>query len=338
MSADQPSLNRQLVNASRPFAEEHVQTSWFHLLTSYALLLALLALAALPSLPFLARLAASVTAGLTAVRVFILYHDHMHGSLLRKSRVANALLSFFGLWVLAPPGVWKQTHNYHHAHTAQIIGSHVGSYPMMTVDMWMRATPTQRLLYRIVRHPLNMLFGYFTIFAYGMCVSSFLRSPKRCFDSLLALVLQAVFIAAFIRYGSVETMLLAHLLPLMVATSLGSYLFYAQHNFEGMHLAPRQEWTFTKAALESSSYMKTGPIMGFFTGDIGFHHVHHLNPSIPFYRLQEAMRAIPELQQPAVTSLSLKDIRACLQLKLWDPTAGRMVGFPPANVQNATAS
>lgn len=328
-----PMHDRELINATRPFAEESAWLSTFHVVTSFALLFSLLAGAALlPSLP--ARLLCSIFAGFTTVRVFILYHDHLHGSLLRKSKWAKGILSLFGVWVMAPPSVWKQTHNYHHAHTAQIIGSHVGSYPMMTVDMWHRATFVQRTMYRMARHPLNIALGYFTIFAFGMCVASFLRSPKRCWDSLVALMAQVAVVAALWTYFGWQTAVLVNVLPLMVACASGSYLFYAQHNFPELSLAPREEWTFTKAALESSSYMKTGPIVAFFTGNIGYHHVHHLNPSIPFYRLPEAMRAIPELQYPRVTTLHPKDVWAGFRLKLWDPASGRMVPYPPRHDAN----
>ena len=92
---------------------------------------------------------------------------------------------------------------------------------------------------------------------------------------------------------------------------------------------PREDWTFVRASLESSSYMKLGPVMNYFTGNIGYHHVHHLNHRIPFYRLPEAMAGIPELHDPrGVTSLSPRDITACFKLKLWDPEAGHMVGYP----------
>ena len=115
---------------------------------------------------------------------------------------------------------------------------------------------------------------------------------------------------------------------LFVATATGAYLFNAQHNFPEMDVQPRHEWEYTHAALHSSSYMKTGPIMGWLTGNIGYHHVHHLNPGIPFYRLPEAMKGIPELQTPHATSLHPKDIVACFQQKLWDPEQQVMVGYP----------
>ena len=124
--------------------------------------------------------------------------------------------------------------------------------------------------------------------------------------------------------------LMAELLPDQLRMMAGAYLFYAQHNFPDMIVQPRETWEYTRAALESSSYMKTGRILGWLTGDIGYHHVHHLNPGIPFYRLKDAMAGIPELQQPlGTTSLWPSDIAACFRQKLWDAEKGAMVGYPP---------
>ena len=112
-----------------------------------------------------------------------------------------------------------------------------------------------------------------------------------------------------------------------LAAMAGAYLFYAQHNYPDARIASRQDWTFTGAAIESSSYMVMGPVMNWFTANIGYHHVHHLNAAIPFYRLPEAMASIPELQHPGATSLHVKDIVACFRLKLWSPDEGRLVPF-----------
>mgnify|MGYP000588424242 CR=1 FL=1 len=128
--------------------------------------------------------------------------------------------------------------------------------------------------------------------------------------------------------GGLDALLLGFLYPLNVAFVTGAYLFYAQHNFEGVRLRGRHEWEFTHAALEASSYMPMGPVMRWFTANIGYHHVHHLNSRIPFYRLPEAMSALPELQHPGITRLRPQNIAACLRLKLWDADAQQMVPFP----------
>src|SRR5262249_26961187 len=125
-----------------------------------------------------------------------------------------------------------------------------------------------------------------------------------------------------------EVTLFSLLLPLFLACALGAYLFYIQHNFPGVQMKPRQDWTYTFAALKSSSFMDGNPLVHWFTGNIGYHHVHHLNSNIPFYRLPEAMAAIPELRDPMRTSLAPMEIVRCFRLKLWDPERQEMVGFP----------
>jgi omega-6 fatty acid desaturase (delta-12 desaturase) len=113
----------------------------------------------------------------------------------------------------------------------------------------------------------------------------------------------------------------------MIASILGAYLFYAQHNFPSVDLCEKSEWNYCYAALRSSSFMDTTRLMHWITGNIGYHHVHHLNARIPFYRLPETMAALPELQSPGRTALNPKAIRACFRLKLWDESKRRMVSF-----------
>jgi omega-6 fatty acid desaturase (delta-12 desaturase) len=262
------------------------------------------------------------------VRAFILAHDFQHGAILRKSKLGEAIFFVYGLLVLAPPRIWRESHNYHHANTAKIVGAQIGSFPVMTVEMWKRAPRGKRVLYAIARHPLTIAAGYLTLFLFGMCLGSFLKKPKHYWDSALAIVLHVALVGTLTFFFGFPAALFTVILPLAVACAVGSYLFYAQHNFPDILIQPRHTWSFQKASLESSSYMKTGKIMGWFTGHIGLHHVHHLNAAIPFYRLHEAMAAVPELQVEPQTTLSLRDIRACLRLKLWDPAAREMVPFP----------
>jgi omega-6 fatty acid desaturase (delta-12 desaturase) len=318
---------RDLIEATRPFVPEWRLRSWWHVLSTTALLLACLAAVWQP-LFWPLRLALSCVAGLLVVREFILYHDFLHGALLRGSRLARVVLYPFGIYVMTPPRVWRETHNYHHNHTAQLVGSNIGSFATMTTQQWKEATPAQRRHYRLVRHPLTVLFAYFTVFMMEMCLMSFLRAPRKRWDSLLALLANWAATAFILAKFGAAVFFFGYFLPLFIATASGAYLFYAQHNFDGLHIQRREEWAFDRAALESSSYMETGPLLAWFTGNIGYHHVHHLNPTIPFYRLPEAMAGIPELQNPGVTRLTPAEIAANFRLKLWDCGQRRMVGFP----------
>ena len=116
------------------------------------------------------------------------------------------------------------------------------------------------------------------------------------------------------------------IVPLFIGSAIGTYLFYAQHNFPGVVFKDKAGWTFEGAALESSSFLKTNPVMAWFTGNIGYHHIHHLNHRIPFYRLPETYRAIPELHTAKVTSLHPREIFRCLRLKVWCVQTQAMVG------------
>ena len=317
---------RELLRATLPFARDSRARSWWDL-GSTLLLLAGALLVAGASAPWPLRALGSALAGLLMVRTFVLYHDFMHGAVLQGSRLASVLFHALGILLLAPPRSWRTSHNYHHAHVGKVVGSSTGSFPILTVDMWRRATPARRWLYRFSRSPVAIALAYLTVFVFSICVVSLVKSPRRNWDALLALVVHAALLATLWTLGGATAALFVLLLPMSLASAAGAYLFYAQHNFDQARVLPDDEWSYYAAALESSSYLRMGALARYFTADIGYHHVHHLNPQVPSYRLAAAMAAIPRLQRPRVTSLHPRDILACLRLKLWDPAAGRMVGF-----------
>ncbi len=317
----------ELIRATRPFAEEDRGRTWRLLAVTLAALGAAHLVAILPMLPLWLRVVAAVLAGLTSVRFFIFYHDYLHAAIFRNSRVGHGFMVVAGYYFLAPIPVWRETHNYHHKNNAKLLGSAIGSYPTVTVGIWKGMNAKQRLAYRFARHPLTMLFGYFTVFIGGMCVSAFLRAPRKHWQGALALLVHLVVyvvLGVFVHWSSA---VLGALVPLVVACALGSYLFYAQHNFPSANFRGRRDWDYVHAALRSSSMFDMPAVLHWFTGNIGYHHIHHLNHRIPFYRLPEAMDAVPELQAPGRTSWRPGDVLACLRLKLWDPERQRMVGF-----------
>ena len=172
---------QDLIWASRPFANEQRARSWLHVATTLALIAA--TLTTIQLVPWIALKAAlSFLAGLLVVRGFILFHDFQHNALLRGSKVGKSLFGLYGLLVLTPPTVWRATHNYHHAHTAKIVGSHVGSYLMVTTEIWEKMSAKERLVYKVYRHPLTIVFAYFTVFFYGMCISSWARNKTKNWD------------------------------------------------------------------------------------------------------------------------------------------------------------
>jgi omega-6 fatty acid desaturase (delta-12 desaturase) len=323
-SVDQ--ADRELFKATLPFSVESVKTSWWVVGSTFLLLLASLFGAALaPVWPL--RLLFSIFSALLMLRAFITYHDYLHNAILSRSRMARWLFRLYAVLALTPPGTWKRTHNYHHGHVGKIDAASTGAFAMMTTDMWRDASLAARIAYRVERHPLTILAGYFTIFFLSLTLLPFLRNPARNWDSLLVLLGHAGLIAALWIFGGFYTALFVVLLPTTIASMIGSYLFFAQHSFENMHILSTETWTSRRAAIESSSYMKLNRIMRWFTGNIGYHHIHHLNVRIPFYRLPEAMDAIEELQSPVTITLSLKDIRASFRCCLWDEGLQRMVSY-----------
>jgi acyl-lipid omega-6 desaturase (Delta-12 desaturase) len=323
--------DKELIDATRPFAVEEKAKSWWAFVSTLALVGCTVGVAfvtPVSAIGWVARVLASTVAGLLIVRTFILYHDFLHGALLRNSSLARGVFWVYGMLIMTPPKVWRETHNYHHANTAKIVGSHVGSYMMVTTAMWAKMKPNERLMYKTIRHPITILLGYFTLFMFGMGISPFLRAPKKHWACLVGVLFNWALTAVVVWKFGFVTWVFGMFVPLAISMAAGGYLFYAQHNFPDIYVQPRETWSYTRAALESSSYMEMGALMRFFCGNIGYHHVHHVNSMIPFYRLPEAMAAIPELQNPPKTSLRPGEIAACLRLKLWDTEQGKMVGYP----------
>jgi len=321
---------RDLFKATLPFSVESVKTSWWLVGSTFVMLTASLLGAALaPVWPL--RLFFSILSALLLMRAFITYHDYLHNAILSHSKPAWLLFRIYAVFALTPPRSWKYTHNFHHGHVGKIDAASIGTFSIMTTDMWRDASLLARISYRVERHPLTILAGYLTIFLFSVTLLPLLRNPVRHWDSLFVLLGHGALIAVLWVLGGFDVVFFVILLPITIASMLGSYLFFAQHSFEGMHVLAADYWTIHRAAMESSSYMKLNKLMRWFTGNIGYHHIHHLNVRIPFYRLPEAMQAIPELQSPVTTTLSLHDIRACFKCSLWDEGLQRMVSYREAS-------
>lgn len=327
----------ELIRSTLPFAVEDRRRSWRHFWISLAVLIGFAIAAALP-LWWPVRAAFSVMLGLSLVRMFVLFHDYMHGAILRGSRFADVFFKGFSLMVLAPPTLWRQSHDYHHGHSGQFNGTEsgrwpllsthtdIGAFPLMSTDEYDRASTWKRFRYRVARNPLMIALAWPAIFMFSICLVSFVTQPRHRLWSAAALGLNAA-MATVLAVFKPDALIFSLLIPSVSASALGAYLFYCQHNYPGARYLPPPDWDYAATAVHSSSFMRTGPVLQWFTANIGFHHVHHANAAIPFYRLPEAMAAIPALQQPYVTSLYPREIARCLSLKLWDPARGRLITF-----------
>ncbi len=317
---------KELILATKPFAKEIRSKSWIYTITT--LLLLALALTCTILIPiFAVRIAFSIIAGLLMVRMFIIYHDHQHHSILMHSRLASFIMTIFGFFILSPTSIWKRSHDHHHNNNSKLFSASIGSYPIATRKKYQEMTSRQKFEYLAIRHPLTIALGYFSMFIFGMCLSSFISSPRKHYDSLIALVIHVTISVLLFIFLGWQVWFCLFFLPFIIAFSMGAYLFYAQHNFPGVTFSENNDWAYEKAAMESSSYMVMSPVMAWLTGNIGYHHIHHLNSKIPFYRLPEVMSKFKELQSCKRTSLNIKEIFACLRLKIWDQDKKKMVGL-----------
>lgn len=317
---------KKLILATRPFMKENRLKSWYYTLSTFFILLFFLA-GTIYNYHWGLQLLCSIFAGFVIVRFFVIYHDYQHRSILTKSIAADVLFMIFGYYVLAPAFVWRRSHDYHHKNNSKLSSASFGSFPIYSKVKFEKCSRSQQLEYLFIRHPLTIAFGYFFAFMWGMCLKSIINRAKENINSIIALIFHFAYqISVFYFFGG-QTWILCCAIPHFISGALGSYLFYAQHNFPGSTFNGSDDWTYEGAAMESSSYMELSMPFRWVTANIGYHHIHHLNARIPFYRLPEAMKAIPELGNCKKTSLKPKDIIACLKLKIWDHQNQKMVGL-----------
>ena len=263
------------------------------------------------------------------VRTFIVFHDCTHGSLL-PSRRANAYIgALSGFLVLAPFRRWGHDHAVHHASSGDLDRRGVGDLPTLTVAEYNARSRRGRLAYRLFRNPLIM-FGLGPVFAMmiGPRIATRAQRPRMRHSVLLtdlALLLVVGSVVTLIGWGA---FLIIWAPAALGAGSVGIWLFYVQHQFEDAYWERAEDWTYGEAALRGSSHLRLPKVLQFFTGNIGLHHVHHLNAKIPNYNLQRAHdnNAI----FATVPTLTLGDALRAVRLKLWDESASRMVGFSTA--------
>lgn len=317
---------KQLILATKPFAKENRRKSWYYTISTLFILLFLLFGTAY-NFHWILKVAFSIGAGFLIVRMFVIYHDHQHKAILEKSPLANIIFTIFGFYVLAPTGIWSRSHDYHHKNNSKLFSASIGSYPIYTKQKFEKLSKSEQWHYLFIRHPLTIFFGYIFAFMYGMCIKSIINRFSKHIDSLFALVFHFSYQALIFYYFGWQTWILMCLIPHFISGAMGAYLFYAQHNFPGSTFVGNEDWTYEGAALDSSSYLKLSPPLQWISANIGFHHIHHLNARIPFYRLPEAMNAITELQAAKTTSLKPKDIIACFKLKVYDFDKQKLVGI-----------
>ena len=278
---------------------------------------------------WLAPLLAIPAAGLL-MRLFCLQHDCGHSSLFASSAANRWVGAGLGVLTLTPYQCWRRQHAAHHATNGQLDHRGTGDVDILTVEEYFRLSGRRRLLYRLYRHPL-VLFGIGPLIYF--CIQQRLpwrlpRSWKRERASVawtnLALAVLLVGMACLVGPWAVVKV---HLPIVALAASLGSWMFYVQHQFNPTYWNHDEEWDFKEAAIHGSSFLDLPWLLRWMTLDIGLHHIHHLDSRIPNYELRNCYRAHPGLRAERLTLWS--SLR-CAGLKLWDEESRRMVNFREA--------
>jgi omega-6 fatty acid desaturase (delta-12 desaturase) len=292
----------------------------------YGLLWALMFYTVRQRYPYWVTLALAVVAGGIQVRVFILFHDCCHGSFF-ASRRANTILGYIsGILTFTPYEDWRYAHNIHHATAGDLDRRGIGDIRTMTTAEYLAAPRRRRLAYRIYRNPF-VLFGPGAALLF-LCFQRFTtkgagkRERRSVFLTNAALLV--IVGAASLTIG-LQTYLMIQLPIILIAGSLGLWLFYIQHQFESVYWAHNESWDPIKVALEGSSYFKLPKILQWFSGNIGLHHIHHVRPSIPNYHLQKCYDDMPAFQ--AVVPLTILTSVKSLRLSLYDEEQKKLISF-----------
>ena len=282
-------------------------------------------------------LALSIPVAGLLVRLFIIFHDCGHGSFFR-SRRANAITGrTLGVLTLTPYDAWRRRHAAHHAGTGNLDGDRsLGTFQTWTVEEFHSRRWYQRLFYRCYRHPL-VLFGFGAVFYFAIAQrfpqnvpGSHQKAERRSVLgtdlAIGAVVLAMSLLVGWRRFLLVQT-------PLIIITSVvGMWLFFVQHQFHDAYWERQASWRFHSAALYGSSFYDLPRFLHWFTGNIGFHHIHHINSRIPNYRLPECMEESGRLLALA-PRLTLTGSFRCARLALWDESRRLLVSFKDATLR-----
>jgi omega-6 fatty acid desaturase (delta-12 desaturase) len=283
----------------------------------------------------------SIPAAGFLVRIFIIQHDCGHNSFYKSRTINDILGTICGFFTFVPYKYWRKSHAIHHAHHAELEERGIGDVWTLTVDEYMQASWWKRVWYRIYRNPF-FLFAiaptlYFVVLMrIPSKASSEWRNGERSsvWWTNLALVGLLGGVGLLIGFGTVLSIVAP---TIIIASGVGTWLFYVQHQFERTYWDHTPQWDYTLAAMHGSSYYRLPKILQWYTGNIGFHHIHHLSPRIPNYLLERCHQENPLLQQ--VTQLTLSSSLKTISLTLWDEERRRLVTFREAFMRrNATSA
>lgn len=262
------------------------------------------------------------------MRLFIIQHDCGHGSFFKSKRANNYWGMFISIFTFTPYHYWKKSHAIHHASVGNLEHRGIGDVYTLTVDEFMKRSKWGKFKYRLYRNPfiLFILVPTFLFLVLYRFPNSRAESMKQYHNSVyLTSLAMAVVIGLLIWLIGFKAYLMVQLPISFLSSSLGMWIFYVQHQYEDTYWDKGKEWDYTAAAIQGSSYYKLPKVLQWFTGNIGFHHIHHLSPGIPNYMLEKCHKENPELQNVSV--LTLKKSFKSIFLSLWDEKQKKLISF-----------
>ncbi|AQQ52045.1 fatty acid desaturase [Planococcus lenghuensis] len=318
---------KQLRKSVSPFEKSDLRASIMQIVNTVVpfILLWILAYQAL-SVSVWLTVGLSIIAAGFVIRMFIIFHDCTHGSFF-KNKKANAVVgTITGILTLFPYEKWKREHAIHHATSSNLDKRGVGDIWVMTIEEYVEASKMERLKYRLYRNPLVM-FGFgplFLVLIAGRFNRKDARKKERNNTYLINVSLVVLYTLMILLIGW-QAFLLIQGTVMFTAGALGIWLFYIQHTFEDSYFEDESEWDYVKAAVEGSSYYQLPKVLQWVTGNIGFHHVHHLSPRVPNYNLEKAHSNVPPLQK--ATTITIKSSLQSLRYKVYDAKNKSFVTF-----------
>ena len=268
----------------------------------------------------------AILAGGLMVRMFIIFHDCGHGSFF-KSSVANHIMgAVTGVITFTPFYYWRWQHAIHHSSSGDLDRRGTGDVWTMTVQEYLESSRWKRFSYRLARNPF-ILFVLAPLFLFLVMqrIPSFKAPTRERYSVYWTNLALGAMAAGLIWFFGLKAYLIIQLIVLMVAGSTGVWLFYVQHQFEGVYWERGDNWDYAQAALQGSSFYKLPKVLQWFSGNIGYHHVHHLSPRIPNYHLEKCHKTEPLFQtvKPVTFFASFKSFT----FRLWDEQRRKLVGY-----------
>ena len=268
----------------------------------------------------------AVLAGAFLVRVFIIFHDCGHGSFFKSAAANHILGAITGVLTFTPYYHWRWEHAIHHSSAGDLDRRGTGDVWTLTVQEYLEASRWKRFAYRLARNPV-VLFVLAPLFLFVVMqrVPSLKAPLRERYSVYWTNLAMGVIAAGLIWVFGLKAYLIIQLTAVMVAGSAGVWLFYVQHQFEGVYWERGDEWDYATAALKGSSFYKLPRVLQWFSGNIGFHHIHHLSPRIPNYFLEKCHKAEPLFQ--TVKPVTLFSSFKSFTFRLWDEQRRKLVGY-----------